>query len=271
MAGRIWLGAITLFWAVMSVLLWRAELGGGRETVASIPFETVFDRVLSAADQSTLLLTHHGDKIGQIRWMPSVIEATPPVVPSPEADLPEGMIKTASGYRLDVEANLYSQEPEGRWRITSHIDFSTNRLWTSFSIRLNQRPTSWEISAKAGDEAVHLRTEDGRAVSEQTFTAKDLTSFGPMLTPVFALLPKGILPKGSPLDPKSVQLGLKWTASNDWLKLGGSRIRVYKVRAKMLDRYEVAAYFGRSGELLKITLPDTLQLVNEAVPMLNKD
>ena len=269
MSGRITFAAIALFWVVMNVLLWRAELGGGRETAAEIPIETVLERVLDAADDSVLTLRHHGEAIGQVRWNPSIVEGIGDT--NTTANLPEGMVRTPSGHLLDVELNLFGDTPSSRWRVLSHVSLNTNHVWRDLSLRLIQRPNLWEFTAVNGEKTVRLRTEEGHTASEQTFALSDFANPLALMGPYAALLPKNLLP-GVPLPGATgVRPSIAWSARNDWLRVGHNRVRVYRLKVKLFERFEAVAYFSRAGEMLKVTLPDGLVLVNEALPNISRE
>ena len=74
-----------------------------------------------------------------------------------------------------------------------------------------------------------------------------------------------MLPTNSAPLSAGLASGLKWTAQNDWLKMGQSNVRVYRLQAKLLDRFEAVIIISRVGELLKIFLPGEITLVNDAL------
>ena len=61
------------------------------------------------------------------------------------------------------------------------------------------------------------------------------------------------------------RLGLRWEARNDWLQVGHASTRVYRLQARLFDRYEVVVLVSRVGEILHVDLPDNIILVNEAL------
>jgi hypothetical protein len=152
------------------------------------------------------------------------------------------------------------------------MDLLTNRAWSTFTVQLMQRPASWQVIAKAGDDDIRLRFEEGKTSWEQKFSAKDLANPGALLAgPYAALLPGGLKAFTGGFAPKTAGAGLDWSARNDWLRVGKNRVRVYRVRAKLFDKYEAVAYFSRAGEVFKVVLPDGLVLANEALPNLGKE
>ena len=64
---------------------------------------------------------------------------------------------------------------------------------------------------------------------------------------------------------KNLSLGLRWEARNDWLKIGHSQVRVYRLHTRLLDRYQAVVVVSRVGEILRVELPNGLLLVNEAL------
>ncbi len=260
---------ITAFWVLMNFLLWRAEFGGGRETASDVPVELVIRKVLTSADRSTLTVQHLGQRIGQLQWVPSVLEDSP-VTKSDSVSLPDGMVRSASGYLLEADLSLSGEEPSSRWRTIVRLELGTNLAWRTVEVKVIQRPNSWQFKVRAGDDTVRVRTETGRTSSEQTFTSADLRQWSTMLGPVKAFLP----PAMTAADPVSAWkehpgLGLQWKAGDDWLKVGKQRIRAYSLHTRILDRYEIVAYFSRAGELLRLNLPDRYELTNDAVAPLD--
>ena len=263
MAARIFLGLVTAFWVVMNVLLWRAEFGSGRTGLSEVPVETVADRMLNAPDASVLVVRHHGNPIGLLRWIPTVTES--PLATADASASPEGMV-TATGYNLVLDLNLNGTAPSERWRVLMQVELDTNRVWQEISIRLFQRPVSWEITTRAGEERVRVRFEEGRTSWEQSFSASDLRQVGGLLGPVAAFLPASLTTQLSTWTPDQWKSALHWQARNDWMTVGRNRVRVYRVQATVLGKYEVVVQLSRAGEILSVRLPDALLLSNEALP-----
>lgn len=259
---------VAIFWVTMNVLLWRAEFGGGRGTVSDIPVETVIDRALNAPDTSVMALFHRRERLGQARLSPAVVEAA---MAEPSGDLaPEGMVRALGGYRVDLEVNLSGELPSSRWRMLGRLDLNTNRVWQSFELRLIQRPVTWAIAARAGDDKFRLRYEEGKTVSEQSFAAGDLPQLAAMVSPLAPWFSAVGFPNNPAKGAESKSLSV-WSARNDWLKVGKSRVRAYRLKGRFLNRFDVVAYLSRAGELLKVTLPDGYSLVNEALPISGGD
>lgn len=271
MSIRVLFVLITAFWVVMNVLLWRAEFGRGRETLSEVPWQTVVDRLLNAPDPSVLQITHHGVAAGTLRWIPTVEESRPDTDAERSA-VPEGMVD-ATGYNLDLDLNLLtgSEGPLGRTRLLAHLDLNTNYLWQTLNVRLFQRPSVWELSAKTGEEAVHVRFEEGRNSWEETFRLQDLQQLSAVLGPYAALLPAPLIADLRQFGPQSLAPRLRWQARNDWIKIGRSRVRTYRVELQFMDVYQIVVQLSRAGEILQVKLPDGILLSNESIPFLNRN
>ncbi len=268
MAGRFTFIAITAFWVVMNVLLWRAEFGRGRETLAELRPDVVIDRLLNAPDISTLQVFHHGAVIGTLGWKPSVNAATN--APDGAAALPEGMIDRAS-YSVDADLTLNGELPTDRWRIASHLELDGNKVWQEWTVRVQQRPASWELVARQGQDEVVLRFEEGKERWEKRFSLRELANPRSVLGPYAMLLPGPVAKGLGQFDATAAQKSFQWRASNDWLRVGRSRVRVYRLTASLFANLEMVVYLSRAGEILKVQLPDTFVLLNEALPGLRKE
>jgi hypothetical protein len=79
-------------------------------------------------------------------------------------------------------------------------------------------------------------------------------------------LPLALLGQAGGLSrPAGLSLGLNWEARNDWLRIGHSQVRVYRLQARVLDRFQVVVVVSRVGEIMRVELPNGLLLVNEAL------
>src|SRR5262245_44408715 len=114
MFNRVYFPLIVLFWVVMNVLLWRAEFGGGTEAVSSVSSEVVWQKILTAPDDSTLEITWNGKRIGYCRWVANVGEELATGKIASEDYTPEGMIRRLGRYTVDLEGNVLSGEPPTR-------------------------------------------------------------------------------------------------------------------------------------------------------------
>ncbi len=266
MTNRVLFVFIAAFWLVMNVLLWRAEFGRGRETLSDVSLDIVVDRLLNAPDPSVLQIQHQGENRGTLRWIPTVEDASLNAADE-HALIPEGMVETA-GYNLDLDLNWVTglEGPAGRFRVLAHLDLNTNRVWQSLSLRLFQRPATWELTTRAGDDAVHLRFDEGKTSWEQTFRLREVTQLTRFLGPYASLIPLPLTANPGEFDPGQWARQIRWSARNDWFKVGRNRVRTYRIQATLFGRYELVAHLSRAGEILQVNLPDGVVLLNESVP-----
>jgi hypothetical protein len=258
---------IVAFWVTMTVLLWRAESGDGSHFESQVPLPSVIDRMLNAADPSTLRLSRHGIALGQLRWLPSVREL--PIDTNSVA--PEGMVASAIGYHIDLDLTLSGTKPEARWYFVSQFDLNLKQEWEEIVLRLIQRPTTWEIRTTRGDDAIHLSVEEGRGEPfRQRFAFSDLAQLTGTITPIAPLLPALLPPalaKPNALAGLTNQTRLpaiRWDATDSSLRIGRHRMRAYRIRGRLFENLEVVIYVSRAGELLRVELPDHYVLTSVA-------
>ena len=85
---------------------------------------------------------------------------------------------------------------------------------------------------------------------------------GPMFPAMIAAL--GVPLSTNQLSPASV--GWRWEALSDSLRIGRNRVRAYRLRARLVDRYNVTLYVSPVGEILRAELP-ALTLLEELRPL----
>lgn len=249
----------------MNVLLWRSEFRGVTGFGSSIPVEVVWEKILTAPDDSTLEIMQRGKKAGYCRWRPNVgEELNTGKVGTDEYEL-EGRVKRLSGFRIDVEGSLILEEASDRLRFNLSGAFATNHIWKELSARTAVRRNVWEIHARSEEEKVRIKSGAGDDKWERELNFGDLRNPAGILAEFgLPMLPLILNQWGFSGAASQLSLGLQWEARNDWFTIGHSRIRVYRVRAKILDRYEIVAIVSRVGEILRVELPNQLVLLNDA-------
>jgi len=269
MRARVAFLLILAFWLTMNVLLWRAEYGTRDASASTVPVEVVWRKMLTAPDSSPLRILQHGRNLGFCHWITSVSEDLARV----GADAPpEGMVQRVSGYRAQLEGSVAFEGLPGRLRFDGALTLNADNTWRDFEARLSLRPTVWEIRSRAAEQALVLKVEDDGGVFERRFAFADLQNPDAVLRELtdpitYALLNTMGLSARS-LKVKTVSSGLRWTARDDWMPFGHSRVRVYRLEARWLERYQVAAIISRVGEVLRLELPDGLVLENDRLTSL---
>jgi hypothetical protein len=266
MFNRLYFPLIALFWIVMNVLLWRAEFSGGDEAASAVSTEVVWQKILTAPDDSTLEITWNGKRIGYCRWVANVGEELATGKIASEDYAPEGMIRRLGHYTIDTEGNVLVGEPASRMRFNLHLQFATNHVWRQLTLRVASRPSAWEIRTAAEEETLSLKYEDQTSQWSRTFTYDELRHPRQLLEEFAGPLPLALLGSAAGLEQQqNLSIGFQWEARNDWLKIGHAQVRVYRLHARLLDQYQIVVLVSRVGEILRVELPNGLVLVNEAL------
>jgi len=266
---RLYFPLVTLFWVTMNVLLWRSEMGRAREAGSPVPAPLVWNKMLTAPDDSSLQIFYQGRKLGHCRWAPNVGAELATGKTGTEDYEVEGRVRKPSGYTVDLDGSALVGEPPQRLRFNCHANFDTNHVWRQMSLRLTMRPNVLEIRADDAAQTLAVRLDSQNSVWQRTFTFAELARPETLLGAFGGPLALGWLAdaarEAGPVAPKQLALGLNWQARNDWLKIGHTEARVYRLQARLLDKYQAVLVLSRVGEILRVELPNGLMLVNEAL------
>lgn len=260
---------ITAFFLVMNGLLWHWEIAGRNDIGSPVPADAVWQRVLTAPDFSSLGIFHHGRRIGECRLVPSIGEAHRTGRLMTDEPPPEGMVRRPINYVLDLTGSVLLDGTQ-RARFSFDLKLATNYAWQQFALRLSLRPTDWTLQSVAAEEKLRLSVDEGGAHSERIFTFADLRNPDKLLRELGGpLLPATLGALGFSMPARSsvqnLSLGLKWEAHQDRLAIGNAKIRGYRLRARLFDRYQVVLFVSSVGEILRVELPDEVVLRNEAL------
>jgi len=271
MRYRAFVILVTAFFVTMNVLLWRSEFGARGRLGAPLPAEVVWEKVLTSPDNSFLEIRHHRVKIGHARWVASIGEETMSKTPSSEDLPPEGMVKVPTGYSLDFDGNV-SLEDLTRFRFHFMLKLDTNQNWKDITLDLTVKPFSWKVQASEEKKTVRLVTVDDESTRDRTFTFADLRDPEKLLRELGGpTLPAALAAFGLPLKqalPGTATVGIKWEAYNDRLKIGNNLVRVYRLEARLFERYKAVLFVSPVGEILRMELPDEIVLTNDALTTL---
>ena len=258
---------ITSFFVVMNVLLWRAEFAGRGQPGSAVPPEVVFRKMLLAPDDSRLEIRHHRNFAGSLTWAPSIGEEHASGKIITDEPQPEGMIKKVSGYNLLCDG-FVTLDANTRLRFEFHLRLNTNFVWQDWRLRVNLRPApyAWEVRSVAADQTVQFISEDDGGITERLFKFSELRNPEKILRELGGpFLPGTLMALGIPLhtaSPSTVSLGLTWQARNDRLPIGHAHIKGYRLKARLLDRFEAVLFVNTLGEVIRVELPDEIVLTN---------
>ncbi|MEO8425685.1 MAG: hypothetical protein ABI651_01100 [Verrucomicrobiota bacterium] len=250
----------------MNLLLWRSEFGQTNHPGSLVPAPMVWQKILTAPDDSSLEILQNGKRVGRCRWQANVGEEVATGKVAPDEFEPEGMVRQLTGYTIDLEGTLLFEELENRLRFSLHAMFSANHNWQEFTLRGGVRPASWELHSVASRETMTLKVDDENGKWERSYRFEELRDPQTILRDFGMPAFLGLLGGQMKLPiANALSLGLKWEARNDWLKIGRSAVRVYRLEARLFDRYRAVVFVSRVGEILRVELPDNILLVNEAL------
>ena len=271
MRYRAFVILVTAFFVTMNVLLWRSEFSARGRLGTPVPAEVVWEKVLTSPDNSFLEIRHRGVKIGRAHWVASIGEEIATGQAMTEELPPEGMVKVLTGYSLDFDGNV-SLEDLTRFRFNFNLKLDTNQNWKDITLKLAVKPFSWEVQASEEKRTVRFVTTDDESTRDRRFTFADLRNPEMVLKELGGpTLPAALAAFGLPLQqaqPESLTLGLKWKAHNDRLKIGNNLVRVYRLEARLFERYKAVLFVSPVGEILRMELPDEIILTNDALTAL---
>jgi hypothetical protein len=261
---------IGLFWVLMSALLWRSEFGSGSKVAAMVPPDSVWEKVLTAPDDSSLSINIGGKKVGYLRIRPRVNESEIDTKVANPNEI-EGIVRKVLEYNFQIEGSLVAQIIGRSVRFDSEFVFDPAFAWQRFRAEAIIRPNRWEIKSNAADREVWLQSTDGHTEWIHSFPFDDLLNPQRLLSqvesPVLATLLPQVLSAANSTNnaTPSVAPGLKWETRMEWLRIGRSRVRIYRAEAKLLDQYRIIVLVSRVGEILRIELPGEIRLINEVL------
>jgi hypothetical protein len=269
MLTRLSFALLTAFWLTMMVLLWRSEFGAGPRPGSAVPAEAVWERILTAPDASSLQIKRRGTNVGYCRWSASVGQERSAGWSADDDLGPEGLVEQPTSYTLDLDGSVALAEFVSRLGYSFTLKLSTNQTWQELHFRLKLRPDLYEVRALAAEQTIQIHVESAEARFNRTFKFSDFQNPQTLLRTIGGPLSPGLLAMlGLPMTSDALarlSLGLRWQGHQDWLKLGHSRVRVYRLQAQLLDRYRATVYVSPVGEILRLELPGDFVAVNDAL------
>lgn len=277
MINRIIFALIFLLWLAANYLLYQYENTNRRKYTSSVPIETVWKKMLTSPDPSSLEIYSQNGRIGTCRWIAGAGEEQ--MRKFLQAD--EGAIQTPlprpSYYTIDLDGNVRISELKSVARFYLHATLLDENTWSNIILRLNFDKTTIYMNATAREETVNLKIESGKVFLNRTF------KFSELLNPSLVLQSLGF-PLGGFLFPEipanigtslastnlnnTPKISLDWKCYHDNMNIGKVNLRVYRVEAMLWGKFKVAATISRAGEILKVELPENISLINTALPNL---
>jgi hypothetical protein len=255
---------ICLFWVTMNALLWHSELGPGHDLASSVPVQAVWEKILTSPDDSALSININDKKIGFMRWRPNVgeEEATGKIASENE---PEGIVRKLTEYSVDIEGSFVADTIARAVRFNADLRFNPDLQWKRFQAQLILRPALWKIKGNAANRELWIEAEEDGTEWIRRFTFDELRDPQKLLSEIESPIVPLILAMSPAAPGVQMNLGLRWTARFDWLRIGQSRVRIYRLNAKLLDRHEITILITRVGEIVRVELPLGIRLINDTL------
>jgi len=263
MFNRVAFLLIAAFWVTMNVLLWRAEYGRHNDIGSAVPPQMVWQKILTAPDNSSLIILHNGKNAGFAHWATEITEAG-----SARAGQPEDMVSHPTGYRIEFEGNITMPELTNHLRFDFNLLLDRSQTWRETAVSLMMRRNSCTIRSEADERTVQLKITGADGGFERDFTFAELENPQALLQEFAGPLPFKLpgtleLPAGLSATNAPASLGLTWEAHDAWLNLGHNPTRIYRLSAQMLDRYSIVIFVSHVGEILRADLPEGYELLND--------
>jgi hypothetical protein len=260
---------ITVFWVTMNALLWRAEFGGKGEPGSEVSPGLVWQKILTSPDDSGLAVLYGKERVGYLRWAPNIGEETATGKTANENTEIEGRVKKLTGYTVHSDGNFIVPESAGRFRFEFDSKFLPNGDWEEWKFKGIQKPNAWSVAVNRKAESIELGLGEGPAAVKQAFRFADFRNPQKLvddlgIAGMFPMVGE-FLPARTGTNGVALSVRLNWEARQDWLQMGHSRARIYRLEARLLDKYRVVVLVSRVGEILRVDLPGDVTLVNEAL------
>lgn len=269
MINRIVLAVVCIFWLVMNLMLYRYEVGNKSKYHSSVPIETVWKKVLMSPDQSSLEIFQSGKRIGVCRWIAGAgDEQMRKFLQSEEGEPTKTAIIKPSFYTIDFDGNLSIRDVNGNIRFYFHALLPDEKSWSNLNIRVTVDRMNVNINASSSNETMVLRIDTPEDVFQKRFTFDELRNPANILQSLGGPVGLLFLPELSSLTQTNVsassKINLDWQAYYDNMIVGKTALWVYRVEINLFKRFKAAVNISRAGEILKIELPNNIELINEA-------
>jgi len=287
------LALITIFWLVMNVQLYRKDFQAADIAGGKVPMNLVWTKMLRSADDSFLYIVQGKRRLGDFRWSTDVVDFIEQKPEELEEDaeielseedsifMTEGMVLSPGNYNVEIRSGRVNLKDYGLVNFEMLANFSTNNTWSSFELSLRQKRKLVQFTANATNETitVKMNSEDSEFLRELTFDdarspqklAAAMLGDSPVLGFAGGLLSGLSTPQTQQafgLD-QMVKLAMNTLeARQDWLHVGHSRLRVYRISIRLPDNEEIAIQISRAGEIMRVKMPNGIELRNNRLILL---
>ena len=276
---------ITVFFLVMNYQLYQKDFKQVDAEGAKVPLEMVWGRMLRAPDESFLYMFQDKKRLGSMRWSAEAVELVTESTTNNVQYTTEGMVRNPANYLVDIRSgHLLLGKDYGNVNFDMSANFSTNNEWQTFEFGLHQKPIKFQVLANATNETLRINWIDSERLTEHLFTFDELRDPAAIAGKLFGPLPLaqftgGLLTglgggmAGMSDDPRFnigalLKVGISIESFQDWLKIGHSRLRCYRITITLPDQRAANVYISRIGEILRVTLPNKIEFRNARLLLL---
>jgi hypothetical protein len=263
MRSRIFFVLVTAFWLVMNYLLFRSQWGGHSSFGNTVPLDMVWNKILTAPDNSTLDILSKDERIGLGRW--EVGAANSPFISSKilaQDYQPGQMTQKPTGYGLSFEGSG-AIDYTNRFKFQCTLELDTNKVWTDCTLRVTMKPQVWDIRLVAAQQLVMLKVTDGSGGWEKVIRFGELQDPQALLEEFGDPVTAGLISANRNLF-NGKGPGLTWEAREDRMNFGQSVLRVYRLSSLFMGQ-RIEIIVSRIGEILRVELPFNIVLRNQAL------
>jgi hypothetical protein len=196
----------------MNVLLWQTEFGS-RKNTGAVPVQLVWEKILTAADDSSLTVFHNDKLVGACHLQTQVGEEWSKIG---DDNIPRGQPAKGRGYRLRLDGSVVVPELTNRFRFEGDLKLDKKRAWQDVRARLTMRPYTWEVESLAADQNVHFKLQGGPLPLDVVLRFSDLQNPAALTYELFGPAAGELAAEaGLTGNPRGTTLGVKWDARED--------------------------------------------------------
>lgn len=263
MLRRLFFFGLLGFWVAMNYLLWRHEVVG-LDLGSPIDPEIVVQKILEAPDDSSLEIKHRDRRLGFCRWRPAINQL--PAPPDSGEFAPEGIVNERLGYSLSLDGRFHVNPEVEQFHLNFSLDLDNEKTWRNVVLKFGLRRQSVELYANAATETVAVDVTDGDSRQSWSLAFSEILNLESVLSRIQWGGTNPLMGLGELISLKDLKQAVpRWEAWIGWLDVGHARMRVYRLRTRLLNRYEVTATISRVGEILMVELPNDVVLINEVL------
>ena len=244
---------IAAFWAVMNVLLWRAEYGP-RGGGVPVPADLVWSKILTAPDISSLTIFQEGQRTGFCEFSTSVEQA---MAQADEDKLPPEGFAARAGSQIRVSGNLFVGDITNQFRFDARMDFSPNRDWRELALKCSSRFAAVRIHSIATNKTVSVEITSDDSTITNVFSFADLQKPDVLMRAFngdFANAPSTGFSLPNLPSTSLLVGGIRWEATRDRVMLGREPVSAYRLQTRVLN-LPVVIYASTLGDILRVELP----------------